>query len=77
MNSFQAHFKNFVRTAIDCCILPGTMLGTEILWLYFGQWRREWSAIGLAIAAFIFIHFEMAVDTRSVVQQVPSEHKSG
>lgn len=77
MNAFRIHIKNFVRTAIDGCILPGTMLGTEILWLYFGQWRREWSAIGLAMAALIFIHFDMAVDARSMVQQVPSERESG
>jgi hypothetical protein len=53
------------------------MLGTEILLLYFGQWRREWSAIGLAVAALIFIHFDMAVDARSIFQHVPSERESG
>lgn len=37
--------KNVMRTYLDNYILPGTHTGTQILWLYLVQWRRDLVAL--------------------------------
>ncbi|HEX8038481.1 MAG TPA: hypothetical protein VF490_05000 [Chryseosolibacter sp.] len=37
-----------MKSSLDNYILPGTMTGTEILWLYMVQWKRELTAITFA-----------------------------
>jgi hypothetical protein len=76
MNTFSLVFKTFIRNAIDSCILPGTVLGTEIVWLYFKQWKKEWSAIGLAVLSVFFLHFDLPADARSVIIRAFIEHES-
>lgn len=39
--SFMIYFKSLVKTSLDNYVLPGTVLGTEILWLYMIQWKRD------------------------------------
>jgi hypothetical protein len=76
MNTFPSIFKTFVRNAVDSCILPGTVTGGEIVWLYFKQWKKEWSAIGLAVLYVIFLHFDLPADARSIVSRTFAEHDS-
>ena len=33
--------KTFLKSSLDNYILPGTLTGTEILWLYMVQWKRD------------------------------------
>jgi hypothetical protein len=76
MNTAPLFFKTFVRNVVDSCILPGTVLGSEILWLYLKQWKKEWSAIALALLSVIFLHFDLSADARSIVSQTFTEGDS-
>ena len=69
MNSVGLIVKTFVRTAIDSCILPGTTLGTEILWLYCKEWKKEFSGILFALLSLLFFHFDLPADLRSEVRE--------
>ncbi len=40
--------KSLVKSSLDNYILPGTLTGTEILWLYLIQWKRNLAAITFA-----------------------------
>lgn len=53
METFLIFIRSLIRTAVDCCILPGTMNGTEILWLYILQWKKEVSAISFAVISIL------------------------
>ena len=48
----HAHFLYFVKTLIksslDNYILPGTLTGSEILWLYVSQWKRDVTSVVFA-----------------------------
>lgn len=35
------NFRDLLKISVDNYILPGTHLGTEILWLYMAQWKRD------------------------------------
>lgn len=48
--SFMIYFKSLVKTSLDNYVLPGTVLGTEILWLYMIQWKRD--LVALTSASF-------------------------
>jgi hypothetical protein len=74
MKTYSLLVRSFLRTAVDGCILPGTMLGTEILWLYFKQWRSEWSAITLAVITLVFFHLDIPANPRSFLPQTATEH---
>lgn len=37
--------KTLVKSSLDNYVLPGTVTGTEILWLYMIQWRRDLLAL--------------------------------
>lgn len=37
--------KTLVKSSLDNYVLPGTVAGTEILWLYLIQWRRDFAAL--------------------------------
>ena len=73
MNSLRVFSESFVRIVVDSCILPGTTLGSEILWLYMQQWKREFSGIFLAILSLTFFHPDVTADVRSGVGQTLSE----
>jgi hypothetical protein len=52
--TFWSFIKPLVRTTLDCYILPGTVTGTEICWLYLLQWKKEVSTISLALVSVLF-----------------------
>ena len=33
--------KTLIKSSLDNYILPGTLTGSEILWLYMTQWKRN------------------------------------
>jgi hypothetical protein len=49
IKTFFILLGSLLKSAIDCCILPGTANGTEILWLYMLEWWREVSAVLFAL----------------------------
>lgn len=75
MNSVDLIVKTFVRSAIDSCILPGTSLGTEILWLYCKEWKKEFSGILFALLSLLFVHFDLPADLRSEVREAFANRK--
>jgi hypothetical protein len=72
MNSLRFLVKTFARTVVDSCILPGTTLGTEILWLYMKQWKKELSTISLAIISIVILQLNLPADAHTVVSQALS-----
>ncbi len=57
-----------MRIVVDGCFLPGTMMGTELTWLYLTQWKKEFSVLCLGL---ISIAFTM-IDLPSFNNQLPS-----
>lgn len=45
LTPWKAFIKNLVKSSLDNYILPGTLTGTEILWLYMAQWKRDLSNV--------------------------------
>jgi len=43
-------FKNLLKSSLDNYVLPGTLTGTEILWIYLIQWKRH--IVTVIIASF-------------------------
>ena len=50
--------KTFIKSSLDNYVLPGTLTGTEILWLYLIQWKRDLIIISFAPVYFIGSQFE-------------------
>jgi hypothetical protein len=55
--------KTLVRSMADCYILPGTATGTDILWLYLLQWKKEASTISLAILSIFVSQVDLPSNT--------------
>lgn len=53
--------KSLVKSSLDNYILPGTMTGTEILWLYMAQWKRELTAITFATLYLMYAQLETRI----------------
>jgi hypothetical protein len=47
-------FKSLLKSSLDNYILPGTLTGTEILWLYMLQWKRDFTNLTLATAYLMY-----------------------
>jgi hypothetical protein len=45
---FFTLIKTFIKSSLDNYVLPGTLTGSEILWLYMTQWKRDVASIVLA-----------------------------
>jgi hypothetical protein len=56
--AFMIFFKSLVKTSLDNYVLPGTASGTEILWLYMIQWKRDLAALSFASFYLILLHLE-------------------
>ncbi len=51
--------KALVKSSLDNYVLPGTLTGTEILWLYMVQWTRAITALTIASAYLMSSQFEL------------------
>jgi len=52
--------KTLVKSSLDNYVLPGTMNGTEILWVYLIQWKRDIAIFTFASVYFLCSHFDFA-----------------
>ena len=41
--------KSIMRSSLDNYVLPGTATGTDILWIYLIQWKRDVHMLCLAL----------------------------
>ena len=51
--------KTLVKSSLDNYILPGTLTGTEILWLYMIQWKRDLATVTFASVYLIFSQLDL------------------
>jgi hypothetical protein len=65
--------KTLVRSMADCYILPGTASGTDILWLYLLQWKREASTISLAILSVFVSQIDLPANSASSMRHHATE----
>jgi hypothetical protein len=60
--------KTFLKSSLDNYILPGTLTGTEILWLYMIQWKRDLAT--LVFASFFLSSQQLkSIDLSSALQR--------
>jgi hypothetical protein len=50
--------KTIVKSSLDNYVLPGTLSGTEILWLYMVQWTRHLTALTIASGYLMSSQFQ-------------------
>ena len=51
--------KTLVKSSLDNYVLPGTLTGTEILFLYLIQWKRDLIVVTSATVYIISSQFEL------------------
>jgi hypothetical protein len=55
MNQSFYIVKSIAKMIVDSCILPGTTMGAEILWVYVREWRNQASMVTLALLSFAYL----------------------
>jgi len=45
--------KSIMRSSLDSYVLPGTATGTDILWIYLIQWKRDMHMLCLALVYLV------------------------
>lgn len=53
MTTWLMMLKVLIKSSLDNYVLPGTLTGTEILWLYVIQWKRDMSSLTFALLYFV------------------------
>ena len=53
MTTWLMMLKVLIKSSLDNYVLPGTLTGTQILWLYMIQWKREISFLTFALLYFV------------------------
>jgi hypothetical protein len=61
------------RSVIDFCILPGTAVGAEILYLYSLQWKNRLSLFTIALVSFAYSHAYMSIEQKLFSQKPANE----
>jgi hypothetical protein len=64
--------KSVVRTAVDGCFLPGTMMGTELMLLWMITRKRELSTLSLALISIFFSNFDFALSSSTIASSASS-----
>jgi hypothetical protein len=64
--------KSVVRTAVDGCFLPGTMMGTELMLLWMITRKREMFTVSLGLISLFFSNFDFASSSLSQKSAAPS-----
>jgi hypothetical protein len=64
--------KSVVRTAVDGCFLPGTMMGTELMLLWVITRKRELFTLSLAVISILFSNFDFPFLNSSIPSQASS-----
>ena len=60
LTKWMAFMKNLVKSSLDNYVLPGTVTGTEILWLYMAQWKRDLSNVTMASLQVLFFDADVS-----------------
>ncbi len=45
--------SSLMKSSLDNYLLPGTLTGSQILWIYVVQWRRDFNALAYATVYFL------------------------
>lgn len=56
--------KAVTRSVIDFCVLPGTAIGAEILWIYSMQWKNRASLLALGLISFVYSSMYVVIGDR-------------
>ena len=72
MNLWMAFIKNLIKSSLDQYTLPGTLTGTQILWLYLIEWKRHVADIGAGSLAAFFAHLSIPTMARAKTE-VPDD----
>lgn len=60
LTKWIAFMTNLVKSSLDNYVLPGTVTGTEILWLYMAQWKRDLSSVTVASLQVLFFDADVS-----------------
>jgi hypothetical protein len=71
----KVFLKTVVRTAVDGCFLPGTMMGTELMLLWMVTRKRELSTVSLALISIFFSNFDFVSSSVTTASRTPSEQE--
>ena len=66
--------KSLIKSSVDNYVLPGAMTGTEILWVYMIQWKRDLSTLTFAVIYFVCSQFDFTLGEK-VISSAQSNHK--
>ncbi|MEX2231545.1 MAG: hypothetical protein WD824_05260 [Cyclobacteriaceae bacterium] len=58
--------KTLVKSSLDNYVLPGTLTGTQILWLYVIQWKRDLAAVTFASVYIICSQLDLQKLERAI-----------
>ena len=64
--------KTLVKCSMDNYVLPGTTSGTEILWIYLIQWKRDLAT--LAFASIYFLGSQLEFKSSSFEREASAAH---
>jgi hypothetical protein len=68
--------KTLIRSSLDNYVLPGTLTGSEILWLYVIQWKRDAASLIFA-SYFLSAHSLRLRSLSTLIFTGESEKKGG
>jgi hypothetical protein len=67
---FMIYIKSLVKTSLDNYVLPGTVSGTEILWLYMIHWKRDFAALTFASFYLLLPQLDLFKTAKTLCQVV-------
>ena len=73
MNESLNIVKPVVKMIIDSCILPGTALGAEIVWVYCREWKNQISMTAFALISFAYLLTANATVSNGVSKPVTEQ----
>jgi hypothetical protein len=62
--------KSLMRSSLDNYVLPGTVTGTDILWIYMIQWKRDLFIFCVALV-YLFTFQENVTSVNEVIHPSP------
>lgn len=57
--------SSLMKSSLDNYLLPGTLTGSEILWIYVVQWKRDFNALAFATVYFLSLQFGFMVSEKA------------
>jgi hypothetical protein len=67
---FMIYIKSLVKTSLDNYVLPGTVSGTQILWLYLIHWKRDFAALAFASFYLLLPQLDLSKAAKTLCQVV-------